>query len=621
MIRIRLGIVAALLATGGCVFPANPSGGMAPSPRSVARDEPPIPRVLVDQIGYLPRFPKIATVKSDAPAPLDWRLVDAHGAVAAAGKTQVFGPDRASGDRVHLIDFSAATRPGSGYTLRVGEDGSHPFAVGADIYRALKYDALAFFYQNRSGIEIAMPYAGGKDWTRPAGHLSDRSVPCAPRSGCSYRLDVSGGWYDAGDHGKYVVNGGIALWTLLNLYERTVHLGRSAADFADGRLNIPERANGVPDLLDEARWELEWMLKMQVPAGAPLAGMAHHKIHDRAWTTLGMMPHADPQPRFLYPPSTAATLNLAATAAQAARIWKPIDAAFATRCLAAAERAWAAAVAHPALFAPGGQAIGGGPYDDRDVSDEFYWAAAELFVTTGADAYRAALVDSPHYGALPTDLGAGGRPEQASAMTWQKTQALGTISLAVVPNALGEAARAALRARVRAAADVFVGAIGAEGYRTPFRAGPKGYPWGSNGDVANNLLVIALAADFSHERRYADAVATGFGYLLGRNPVDKCYVSGFGARPLQNPHHRFWAHQFNYRFPPPPPGVLSGGPNSGLQDPAIKSLGKMAHCAPETCYLDHIEAWSVNEVAINWNAPFAWVAAYLDEIAHDPRFE
>src|SRR5439155_1808797 len=195
---------------------------------------------------------------------------------------------------------------------------------------------------------------------------------------------------------KYVVNGGIAVWTLLDQYERARYLGASIADFGDGKLNIPERQNGVPDLLDEARWEMEFLLKMQVPAGQPLAGMAHHKIHDQAWTALPLAPHQDKMQRFLYSPSTAATLNLAATAAQCARIWKTIDAAFSARCLTAAERAWAAAQAHPALLAPTG-AVGGGPYDDRQLSDEAYWAACELFISTKNPAYQEYLVHSPHY--------------------------------------------------------------------------------------------------------------------------------------------------------------------------------------------------------------------------------
>src|SRR5262245_62059767 len=362
-------------------------------------EEAPLLSVTVNQTGYLPALPKLATVKSASKTPLKWELLKpAGGGVAASGDTKPLGKDAASGEEVHLIDFSSVTVPGKGYTLKVGADASHPFDIAADTYRKLKYDALAIFYHQRSGVPIAMPYAGGKQWTRPAGHVNkkahdpvktspntgDKAVPCLKDSGCDYTLDVSGGWYDAGDHGKYVVNGGIATWTMLNQYERAAAKG-TAGDFVDGKLNIPEKKNKVPDILDEARFELEFMLKMQVPDGKPRAGMVHHKIHDKEWTALGMFPDQDAQPRFLWPPSTAATLNLAATAAQGARIFAKLDKKFADRCSKAAEKAWAAAVANPAIYA-GTAAIGGGPYDDKDVSDELYWAAAGLYVTRRKDA-------------------------------------------------------------------------------------------------------------------------------------------------------------------------------------------------------------------------------------------
>src|SRR6185437_14250303 len=212
--------------------------------------------------------------------------------------------------------------------------------------------------------------------------------------------------------------GGIAAWTLLDEYERAKHLGSSAGDFADGKLNIPENKNGVPDILDEARWEVEFLLKMQVPEGNPLAGMAHHKIHDEKWTALGLGPQDDPMKRYLRPPSTAATLNLAAVAAQAARIWRPIDAPFAAKCLTAAERAWAAAQAHPDVYAPATDNNGGGPHDDNTVTDELYWAAAELFVTTGKEVYKAFLTRSPHFKTVPT-VAAGVGGGVGAAMTWQ----------------------------------------------------------------------------------------------------------------------------------------------------------------------------------------------------------
>jgi len=578
-------------------------------------EEAPVPNVLVNQTGYLSGLPKLATVKTTQTTPLKWELRKRGGAVVASGDTKPAGKDAASGDDVQIIDFSAFKTPGKDYTLAVGADASHPFEIGADVYKRLKYDALGYFYQTRSGIEIKMPFAGGKQWTRAAGHVGvapnqgDKSVPCLQGSGCDYKLDVAGGWYDAGDQGKYVVNGGIAAWTLMNEYERAAARG-TAGEFADGKMNIPERKNKQPDLLDEARWEVEFLLKMQVPDGQPKAGMVHHKVHDKEWTALGIRPDQDPMARFLWPPSTAATLNLAATGAQCARIWEKLDKAFSAKCLAAAEKAWKAAVANPAVYA-GTSAVGGGPYDDTNVSDEFYWAAAELFITTKKDGYKTSLEQSPHFKKVPVAMAGDGLP---AAFDWGNVAALGTISLALVPNMLSPQEIDDCKVAVESAADAFLALVDQQGYRLPFKPGAKGYPWGSNSFVLNNAIVLALANDFSGDSRYLAAAAEAMNYVLGRNPLDKSYVTGYGERPLQNPHHRFWAHQANAAFPSPPPGVLSGGPNSGLQDPYVQAAG-LAGCAPQKCYADNIEAWSANEEAINWNAPLAWVAAFLDEKA------
>jgi endoglucanase len=578
----------------------------------VAKAGPPIPKVRVNQVGYFPHFEKRAVIANESATPVKWALLGPGGAQVAEGKTVVSGKDAASGDSVHTADFSSFEKPGEGYTLKVGDDTSYPFTIGRDLFKKMKYDALAYFYHNRSGIEIKMPYAGDAKWARPAGHLSDKSVPCAPNSGCTYSLDVTGGWYDAGDHGKYVVNGGIAVWTMLNQYERAKHIGKgSVGDFGDGKLNIPENKNGVPDILDEARWELEFILKMQVPEGNPLAGMVHHKIHDEKWTALGLPPHEDQMKRYLRPPSTAATLNLAAVAAQAARIWKPIDAAFAAKCLAAAERAWTAAQAHPDKFAPQSDNQGGGPYDDTEVGDEFYWAAAELFVTTGKEPYKSFMMKSPHFKTIPATAGGVGGGI-GSAMTWQSTAGLGTITLATVPSTLDAASIAASKAAIVAAADTYLQVIEKEGYRLPLKPAANKYPWGSNSFVLNNMIILALANDFANKPKFLNGVLEGMDYLLGKNPLAQSYVTGYGTNPLKNPHHRFWAHQVNEKFPVAPAGAVSGGPNSGLEDPYVQAAG-LKGCAPQKCFVDNIEAWSANEITVNWNAPFAWIAAYLDE--------
>lgn len=565
-----------------------------------------IPNVLVNQVGYLPNLQKLATVKNASTTPLKWELVDASGKSVANGETQVVGQDKASGDHVHQVDFSSFTTAGKGYTLKVGEDVSHPFDIGKDIYEPMRYDALAYFYHNRSGIPIEMPYAGDAKWARPAGHLSDKQVPCAPNTGCSYSLDVSGGWYDAGDHGKYVVNSGISVWTLLNMYERAKHIGGSAGALGDGKLRIPESKNGVPDVLDEARWNIDFMLKMQVPDGQPKAGMVHHKIHNAEWTALGLAPHEDKVKRFLRPPSTAATLNVAAVGAMCARIYKTVDAAFANRCLTAAEKAWAAAQANPNVLAKASDTTGGGPYDDEQVGDDFYWAATELFITTGKAPYKDFMTKSPHHGKTPSEVAGG-----TTSMNWARTETLGKISLVTTPNQFGDTGP--VKQQLVAAADVYLKAAEENGYGAPMRGGEGGkYPWGSNSFVLNNMIVLGVAHDITKDAKYLNGVVGGMGYLLGRNPMGQSYVTGYGENPLRNPHHRFWSNQADKRFPSAPPGAISGGPNSDIQDPYAKAAG-LKGCAPQKCFIDNIEAWSVNEITINWNAPFAWVTHYLDE--------
>ncbi len=562
------------------------------------------PALRVNQLGYVVLGPKRANLVTDATTPQTWQLVNAAGAVVATGQTTVHGLDVASGDKVHLIDFTKYFKPGTGYTLQVGDIKSYPFAISGSLYDQLRRDALAFFYHQRSGIPIDAQYVGA-GWARPAGHLGispnqgDTLVPCLPGV-CNYSLDVRGGWYDAGDQGKYVVNGGIAVWQLMNTWERA-NLHRWAQ--RDGTQKIPEHANGVPDTLDEARWEMEFLLRMQIPDGQPFAGMAQHKVHDDVWTAIPTRPDQDAQPRHLRGPSTAATLNLAATAAQCARVFRPFDRAFAKRCLAAAEKAYAAAVANPSVVCePGG---GGGPYGDGYLVDEYYWAAAELFVTTDKKAYEDAVRSSPAYLAkgIPAD-----------GFGWGSVSALGDFTLALVPNQLPLRERLALRQAIVALADQRIATMKAQGYPVPYRPGDGMYVWGSNSQVLNQIAILAVAFDLTWDLEYRRAAFEAMDYILGRNGLNMSYVTGYGTKFSQNQHHRFWANQANAAYPHPPAGALAGGPNSRLEDPAVQT--KLSGCAAHKCYLDHIDSYSTNEVTINWNSALFWVASWLSD--HTP---
>lgn len=578
----------------------------------------------LNQLGFEPGDAKTAIVQSGG-APLEWVLVDAKGREVKRGRAEVYGTDAASGATVQRIDFSDVRAPGEGYRIVVAGSRSDPFAIRDRLYASLAKDALAFFYHQRAGVPIEARRVGA-EWARPAGHPKEVAKCFAGKDergiewpGCGTALDVTGGWYDAGDHGKYVVNGGISLWTLLNARER------HASALAHARREFPEAGNATNDLLDEARYEMEFLLRMQiadgvrtrVPAGVPkpakpgrpawerepadfaeidAGGMAHQKVADRNWTGLPMPPQDDREERLVYPPTTAATLNLAATAAQCARLWRGVDDTFAARCLAAAERAWKAAKRNPEIYATN-SFTGSGGYGDGDVSDEFYWAAAELLATTGAAEYRDAVTASPYFRA---DLREPG---------WPSTATLGTITLAKTPYVLPKPENDRLRAAIVAAADRFLADQKGNGYGIPYVA--SGYPWGSNAALLNRAMLLGLAHDFTGEAKYRAGVVAAMDYVLGRNPLGRSYVSGYGARPMRNPHHRFWAPSLNPKLPGPPPGVLSGGPNStAMSDDVAKAMrGK---CAPQTCWADDVNAYALNEVAINWNAPLFWVAAWLD---------
>ena len=320
--------------------------------------------------------------------PVTWTLRDQGSRTIETGRA-LPRADTGSGESLAAITIERAL-PAGRYTLVANGVPSREILVSRRPFAPLFRDAMSFFYQQRAGTPIVARYVQRPGLARPAGH-SLEMVSCFASTdtrgvrwpGCLGTVDVTGGWYDAGDRGKYVVNAGISVWTLLNAYERAhgnVDLMRDRA------LALPEAGNGVPDLLDEARYEIEWMLRMQLPVGTRAAvptadgkatrwidgsGLAYHKVADVEWAPVPIRVKDDHGQRALYPPSTAATLNLAAVAAQAARVWRTIDPLFAGHCLAAATRADAAAVREPALFADT-RSTGSGGYEDRDVSDEVF---------------------------------------------------------------------------------------------------------------------------------------------------------------------------------------------------------------------------------------------------------
>ena len=638
----------------------------------------------VNQVGYYPLLDKKATLVMDGPdtTPKEFVIKDSSGATVKTGTTDASrGDQMCDGSNTYnqIIDFSDVQTEGTGYTITCDGKTSLPFDIGNNIYDGMTTNAMNYFYQNRSGEDILASYitsTGANKSTdalaRDGGHMSDMAtvqskwvyiIPDASAIEQGETIDVTGGWYDAGDHGKYVVNGGVSMWTLLNLYESDLMDG-DASKWADGAgtVVVPESGNGMPDILDEVKVEADFFNKMQRSDG-----MVYHKVHDYKWTALCVAPADDPLERIVKPVTYAATLNYAAAMAQYARLAKEWD-SDATTYLANAEKAYKAAKSSykpfsndwgsdqfadlESLYAPIKQNKGGGPYGDTDVEDEFYWAACELYIATGDASYKTDLMSySAGAGALGVDtaLYGGENNGTRSSFTWGTMASLGTFSLCVnaddmLDKGLLTAAEVdTIEKNVKQAADYFIGLEEESDFGIPyvghdydaevwtvadFEAGngdngvvtktlTNGYEWGSNSMVMNNAITMAIAYDIDKEAKYINGVSTAMDYILGRNVIEQSYITGYGEHALQYPHHRWWSGQLNSTdFPYAPDGVLSGGPNSEMQDPMIQGAGyKAGSLAPMACYLDNVEAWSVNECTINWNSPLVWIASFLEDEA------
>jgi endoglucanase len=583
------------------------------------------PSIKVNQLGYLVKGPKRATFVTNSTTPQSWSLINESGDLCAQGRTTLFGRDAASGDNAQIIDFSTTKIAGNNYIIKVADESSFPFSISSTLYSGLYKDSLRWFYQQRSGIAIDGSLVGER-YARAAGHVQkppntgDVRVPCQVTSDsliaylepwtCNYTLDVTQGWYDAGDQGKYVVNGGISVAQLMMAYERSVYKNRNNKTVKLDNLQIPESHNGLPDILDEAKWELEFLVKMQVPPNSPtqlfngsmidVSGMAHHKMHDNQWTPLPTDPSQDPKRRELHRPSTAATLNLAAAGAMAARIYKPFDKAFAARCLHAATTAYAAAKRHPAILAPGTDwDLGGGSYSDGSVDDEMYWAASELFLTTGFAKYAHDLITSPYHTAnVSTTF------SLPSSFSWGSVSALGRLDLATIPSRIPQ--HSSIVRSVTTAADTYLSIL--HNTTNAYPSLLTHYSWGSSSTHLNAIQILATAYDLTSNRTYFSAALESLDYLLGRNALSQSYIVGYGTKSTLNVHSRLYAHELDASVPRAPAGSLAGGANQDASDPPADDV--LQGCAPMKCYVDDVNSYSTNEVAVNWNSALVWVVAW-----------
>ena len=497
----------------------------------------------INQIGY-----RVGDTK-------EFALVDGNGNVEianASGTTVLTATPSAasnwqpSGQNVQLVDISELNTPGT-YSIKVGgQVVRQDLKISGSTYEDVVKASLKWYYYQRASMALEETYAG--QWKRAAGH-TNASVQLHSSTGESGSINSTKGWYDAGDYGRYIVNSGITTYTLLSLYEHFPEY------FKTLKWNIP--ADGtLPDLLAEIKYNLDWMLTMQASDGG-----VYHKL-----TSLGfpgdVMPAEDTDPIYVIGKGTAATFDFAGVMAVAARVYKPFDATYASKCLEAAKKAYAWGAQNPNKAYSNPNGVQTGEYGDKWLGDEKEFASTELFVSTG-----------------DTELGN-----------------------------LAQAAKDSLLK----VADDFVN-------RTKSGFGvvmaKDDFVWGSNAVAGNQGVWLLHAYYLTGEAKYYQAAVKVLDYLLGKNPLDMSFLTGFGTKSAKKPHHR---PSTSDKVSDPIPGMIVGGPQPGGEDIGSETWECKDYRTgfPATSYVDNNCSYASNEVAINWNAPFAYLAGAIEAINH-----
>jgi endoglucanase len=439
-------------------------------------------------------------------------------------------------------------------------------------------------------------YAG--KWHRSAGHPDDvvliHSSAASKQRPAGTIVSSVGGWYDAGDYNKYIVNSGITMGTLFSAFE-------DFPDYYDTlRIDIPESNNAVPDILDEAVYNLRWMLTMQ----DPYDGGIYHKCTNSEFDGM-VMPGVTRAERYMVQKSTPATLDFAAVLAQASRIYKKYSNHFpglADSCLKAAMAAWKWAQKNPLVAYNQKQInelhkppINTGEYGDRNVKDEWLWAASELFITTNEKMFFDTVTR---------------RIQDAAVLpSWASVGTLGYYSVLRFSKGIPAFAGPVLKSMkdsVLHMADRMLQGITLNSFNVVMGQSSKDFVWGSNAVAANQGILLINAYLLSNNKDYLDAALQNADYLLGRNATGFSFLTGIGSKTPMHIHHRPSEAD---GITEPVPGLLAGGPNPGMQDKCT-----YVHTDAERAFTDDVCSYASNEIAINWNAPAVYLFNALEAL-------
>jgi hypothetical protein len=435
-------------------------------------------------------------------------------------------------------------------------------------------------------------YAG--QFARGVGHSQDAAAEF--RSGSLPPRNVSGGWYDAGDYGKYVNAGATAVSGLLWAYEMF------PAQFPDAQLNIPESGNGVSDLLDEVRWELDWIMKMQDPD----SGGFYHMVQP----TEDVVIPAAAETRFIEDVNgsnqnvrpTSTTGSAVAALAHAAFVFAEIDPDYAAILQTSAESGWAYLTANPAVV----ESVPG-PYSNSEDLDDRFWAAAALYRLTGEDQYDAYLQT------IYQDVTTLFDSETDNAYGVGKMGMVGWLCYASSENP-NPALMAFFEPLFSDWSDHMTQRWQNSAWNLTLL--DEDFYWGSNDVTLTTPLVMLVGAQaLGQDTDTAVHISqNALDYLLGTNPLRFSYISGYGLDSLRHPFSQQWSRD---GIPDVPKGILAGGPNE-YTNPLLFSnfAGKN--------YVDSNAAWSINEHTIYWNSTLVFhaaLASYLGNQSGAPAAE
>ncbi|MBG7630865.1 MAG: glycoside hydrolase family 9 protein [Bacteroidetes bacterium] len=533
--------------------------------------------IRINQIGFYPNSVKqfvVADVEASS-----FEIINENNESVFDGELINSGLWEASGEQVLMGDFSSLKTEGV-YTVIVdGKINSYPFEIKNGIYNEALNASIKSYYFQRASMPIEEEFGG--IYKREAGHPDDNCV-YHPSSGYSKgSLNSPGGWYDAGDYGKYIVNGALSTGQMLQL------LAQYPDAISDDTLNIPESGNGISDLADELKYELDWIITMQDADGG-----VYHKLTAKNFSGI-IMPNEYDLQRMIIGKGTAATLNFAAVLAQASRIYSHVDTEWSKTALAASEKAWKWAIKNNNVaFDKNPEDVNTGAYDDTKFSDDFYWAAAELFITTKNEDYLTYLKENeePYIHQLTNSWKFFVRNNAFHSLLENK-------------ELLDEEFASAIAQNQVKLADAILEKIAVN----PYNIALEKYEWGSNSDILNQAMILCMTHKLTGEEKYLIGAEQINDYIYGKNATGYSFLTGFGSKRVMFPHHRPSGAD---GIVDPVPGFIAGGPNKDRQDAkTIEYQSKF----PAKSYMDLEGSYASNEVCINWNAPAVYVLGYLEQ--------